>query len=53
MYDDGRTVSLSRRERPHLLFDAATGTRPLVLFTALTNWNDTYDKAFTFGQRIR
>ena len=42
---------------PHILFDDATGTRPVVLYTTLTNWsssgaNNGKDKAFTFAQRI-
>jgi hypothetical protein len=53
---DGLSHSFSRRERPHLLFDA-TGTRPTVLYSTLTNWstsgaNDGHDKAFTFAQPI-
>ena len=54
---DGVAHEFNRRERPHLLFDDATGTRPVVLYTTLTNWcdsgsNNGKDKAFTFAQRI-
>lgn len=47
----------NRRERPHLLLDAATGKRPVMLFTSLTNWsssgaNKGNDKAFTHGQFV-
>jgi hypothetical protein len=46
-----------RRERPHLLLDSETGTRPRVLYTTLTNWsisgaNKGQDNAFTFAQSI-
>ena len=49
---DGTSATFFRRERPHLLFDAATGTHPTMLFTALTNWGATNDSALTFAQAI-
>eukprot|EP00039_Didymoeca_costata_P013901 m.217906 g.217906 ORF g.217906 m.217906 type:complete len:487 (-) comp15894_c1_seq1:75-1535(-) len=54
---DNTTHSFTRRERPHLLFDAS-GKRPTVLYTTLTNWstsgaNDGKDKAFTFAHAIQ
>eukprot|EP00040_Diaphanoeca_grandis_P039909 m.260567 g.260567 ORF g.260567 m.260567 type:complete len:488 (-) comp40130_c0_seq1:87-1550(-) len=49
---DGHNTTFFRRERPHLLFDDS-GTRPVALFTSLTNWGQSGgDKAFTFGQLI-
>lgn len=53
--EGGGSVTFTRRERPHLLFDA--GKRPTMLYTTLTDWaasgaNNGKDKAFTFAQRI-
>ena len=48
---NGSTVHLGRRERPHLLFDSATG-RPTHLFTAVTlDWHS--DRSWTFGQALK
>lgn len=52
---DGAVTTFNRRERPHLLLDAATGRVPLMLYTTLTQWsssgaNKGHDDAFTHGQ---
>ena len=54
---DGAVHAFNRRERPHLMLDAATGTRPVMLFSTLTQWsdsgaNDGHDNAFTHAQWI-
>jgi hypothetical protein len=48
--ENGAQINSFRRERPHLLFNAAG--EPEYLYTSLTNWSGAMDKAFTFGQQI-
>lgn len=53
VFDDGTSITYSKRERPHLLLDPVTGV-PLVLFTGVMEFPESInDRSWTLAHPIR